>query len=210
MTSNVQGLRVLSRRAQACTLCPRLASRTAVLSELNGSPQARILMVGEAPGRRGADRTRIPFSGDQSGRNLDAILAAAGLARADIFFTSAVLCCPEENGKNTRPRTSEIANCQPFLKAVIELIRPRIVATLGGVGLEAIGRLYGRRWKLADVVATPIEMQTFMLMPLYHPSPQVVITARSLSQQTEDMRQLARLAQRLAALPQPQRIRGTA
>jgi len=172
-----------------------------VLSELNGRPDARILMIGEAPGRRGADRTRIPFTGDQSGRNLDAILAAAGLSRDELFITSAVLCCPEENGRNTRPTSAEINNCQPFLKAVIELVRPRVVATLGGVGLDALGRLYGQRWKLADVVATPIELDGFTLVPLYHPSPQVVITTRTLEQQKRDMIALCRLANELGARP---------
>jgi DNA polymerase len=210
VVSKLRRLRLLSRQAHACTLCPRLASRTAVLSRLNGDPHARILMIGEAPGRRGADRTRVPFSGDQSGRNLDAILAAAGLSRGEIFFTSAVLCCPEEDGHNTRPRAAEIANCQPFLKAVIELVAPRIVATLGSVGLEALGRLYGRRWKLADIVGRPIEMETFTLMALYHPSPQVIITARSLAQQSADMKELAALARRLKVLSYAGEAAGTA
>ena len=61
----------LVKDAAGCTLCPAMCGRSAVLSELNGSTDAKIMFIGEAPGRKGADRTRVPFSGDQSGANLD-------------------------------------------------------------------------------------------------------------------------------------------
>src|ERR687895_2998622 len=84
----------LVRDASNCTLCPAMCGRSAVLSTLNGSPDARVMFIGEAPGRKGADRTRIPFSGDQSGKNFDRFLQAAGLKRSEIFITSAALCNP--------------------------------------------------------------------------------------------------------------------
>ena len=56
----------LVAEAAACNLCPQMCERRAVLSELNGKPGARVLFIGEAPGRQGGDRTRVPFSGDQS------------------------------------------------------------------------------------------------------------------------------------------------
>jgi len=60
----------LAAEAAACTLCPAMCERTAVLSELNGPVDARVMFIGEAPGRKGADRTRIPFSGDSIGKEL--------------------------------------------------------------------------------------------------------------------------------------------
>ena len=66
----------LATEAAHCTLCPAMCERTAVLSELNGPINARVMFIGEAPGRKGADRTRIPFSGDQSGKNFERFLAS--------------------------------------------------------------------------------------------------------------------------------------
>src|SRR5678816_2278949 len=79
----------LIKEAASCTLCPAMCGRSAVLSELNGSPDAQIMFIGEAPGRKGADRTRVPFSGDQSGANLDRFLNSINLTRKEIFITSA-------------------------------------------------------------------------------------------------------------------------
>src|SRR6266550_1115753 len=84
----------LSAEAAACTLCPAMCERTAVLGELNGSLDVRVMFIGEAPGRKGADRTRIPFSGDQSGRNFERFLSSIDLTRTEIFITSAALCNP--------------------------------------------------------------------------------------------------------------------
>src|SRR5918992_4344349 len=84
----------LVKDASSCTLCPTMCGRAAVLSELNGSTEARVMFIGEAPGRKGADRTHVPFSGDQSGKNFDRFLEAAGLKRSEIFITSAALCNP--------------------------------------------------------------------------------------------------------------------
>src|SRR5216684_2454495 len=94
----------LSAEAAACTLCPAMCERAAVLSELNGSLDARVLFIGEAPGRKGADRTRIPFSGDQSGKNFERFLASINLGRDQIFITSAALCNPQtSSGANRKP-----------------------------------------------------------------------------------------------------------
>src|SRR6185369_1487902 len=100
--------RELTAEAAACTQCPAMCGRSAVLSELNGSPAARIMFIGEAPGRKGADRTRMPFSGDQSGANLDRFLGSIKLTRQEIFITSAALCNPRsESGANRRPTQKE-------------------------------------------------------------------------------------------------------
>src|SRR5437588_7666598 len=129
----------IAAEAACCTRCSAMCGRAAVLSELNGPIDARVMFIGEAPGRKGADRTRIPFSGDQSGKNFDRFLASIGLKRSEIFITSAALCNPRSSsGANRRPTTSEVRNCSDFLKRTIELIDPRVIVTLGGVALDAL------------------------------------------------------------------------
>src|SRR2546425_13084376 len=99
----------LAAEAAACVRCPAMCDRSAVLSELNGALDVRVMFIGEAPGRKGADRTRVPFSGDQSGKNFDRFLQSIGLIRADIFITSAALCNPRSaSGANRRPSAAEI------------------------------------------------------------------------------------------------------
>src|ERR1700716_1117231 len=84
----------LCDEARDCSLCPGMAQRTAVLSEMNGSLTPRVLFVAEAPGRRGADRTRIPMTGDRSGETFHHLLVIAGLHVDEIFITNAILCSP--------------------------------------------------------------------------------------------------------------------
>src|ERR1700704_3486706 len=125
--------------ATVCIRCPAMCERTAVLSELNGSVAARIMFIGEAPGRKGADQTRVPFSGDQSGKNFDRFLASIGLSRQQIFITSAALCNPRsESGANRRPTRAELANCSYFLRQTLEIVDPQVVVTLGSVALDAL------------------------------------------------------------------------
>src|SRR5215213_6342334 len=144
----------LANEAAVCTLCPAMCGRSAVLSELNGSPEARVMFIGEAPGRKGADRTRVPFSGDQSGANLDRFLGSIKLTRQEIFITSAALCNPRsESGANRKPTQKELANCSGFLRRTIELIDPRVIVTLGSVALEALKRIQYHELNLKESAA---------------------------------------------------------
>ena len=180
----------LSKNAARCRLCPAMADLPAVLSSKNGSIYTDLIFVAEAPGRFGAGRTGIPFHGDRSGNNFKLLLDHAGLNRKDIFITNAVLCNPLKSGNNRRPTTKEIENCSSFLQNLIDLITPKVISTIGGVGLEAVNRLFGTNYKLADVVARPFSLDNFILFPLYHPSPRVIYTRRSLAQQKKDFRKL--------------------
>lgn len=167
-----------------------MADLPAVLSSQNGSIYSDLIFVAEAPGRLGAGRTGVPFRGDRSGDNFELLLDHVGLKRKDIFITNAVLCNPLKSGNNRRPITKEIENCSFFLQDLIDLIVPKVISTLGGVGLEAINRIFGTRYKLADVVARPLSVCEFILFPLYHPSPRVVYTRRTLDEQKRDFRKL--------------------
>ena len=183
----------LFRQASGCARCPRMARRSAVLGPECGPLSARLLLVGEAPGRLGAERSRVPFLGDRSGQHFETLLAHVGLTREDVFITNAVLCCPTAEGRNARPTASEIANCSSFLKQTIELVSPRVVATLGTVALDAVGRLVDCHWRLPDVVGRPLPWQDRFVVPLYHPSPRVTIYRRPMLQQKRDIGAVAAL-----------------
>jgi uracil-DNA glycosylase family 4 len=169
-----------------------MCGRTAVLSQLNGPLDARVMFIGEAPGRKGADRTRVPFSGDQSGANFDRFLGSVGLKREEIFITSAALCNPRtESGANRRPTKKEVANCSGFLRSTIELVDPRVVVTLGSVALEALKRIHYHELNLKEDAARIHSWQERLLVPIYHPSPQVLASHRREEQQLKDYQVVA-------------------
>jgi len=178
--------------AASCTRCPAMCGRSAVLSKLNGSPDARIMFIGEAPGRKGADRTRVPFSGDQSGANLDRFLGSIGLKREQIFITSAALCNPRsDSGANRKPSQKELTNCSAFLRRTIELIDPRVIVTLGTVALEALKRIEYHELSLKESGAAIHSWQDRVLVPIYHPSPQVLASHRREAEQLRDYQVVA-------------------
>lgn len=182
----------LCAEAASCVACPRMAGRRRVLSSACGPVPARLMLVGEAPGRRGADRTGVPFSGDASGRALAELFACAALDRADVFVTNAVLCNPRDAaGRNARPLAGELANCAEFLARQIALVDPKIVAPMGGVALGALERLHPHGRTLADA-GRAVKWNGRVLFPLYHPSPRAR-RYRSLARQKADFRRLARL-----------------
>lgn len=178
-----------------------MCGRAAVLSGLNGPVTARVMFIGEAPGRKGADRTRIPFSGDQSGKNFDRFLSSIGLNRSDIFITSAALCNPQApSGANRRPSTQELRNCSDFLRRTIELVDPTVIVTLGGVALEALKLIHYHEFSLSQDGATVRKWNHRTLVPLYHPSPQVLITSRDEKAQLRDYKVVARAIERVNLL----------
>jgi uracil-DNA glycosylase len=184
---------MLASAAAACTRCPAMCGRSAVLSELNGSPEARVMFVGEAPGRKGADRTRIPFSGDQSGVNFDRFLGSINLAREEIFITSAALCNPRsESGANRKPAQKELQNCSDFLRRTIELVDPRVIVTLGSVALEALKRIQYHELNLKESAARIHNWNGRVLVPIYHPSPQVLASHRREAEQLRDYQIVAK------------------
>lgn len=177
----------LVEEAAGCTLCPAMCGRSAVLSEMNGSPEARVMFIGEAPGRKGADRTRVPFSGDQSGANLDRFLSSINLTRQEIFITSAALCNPRsESGANRKPTQKELANCSGFLRRTINVVDPRVIVTLGSVALEALKRIQYHELNLKESAARIHSWDGRVLVPIYHPSPQVLASHRREAEQLQD------------------------
>jgi uracil-DNA glycosylase family 4 len=158
----VATLTELEREAVACTRCRLAAGRTNVVFGM-GNPEADLMFVGEGPGAE-EDKQALPFVG-RSGQLLDRlILEEMGLTRADFYITNTVLCRPPGNRD---PQEDEIASCSPFLEQRIELIRPRVVVTLGNFATklllgttEGITRLRGRSYPF----------RTGVLIPTFHPS----------------------------------------
>ncbi len=187
--------------AAGCTLCPAMCGRSAVLSESNGSPEARVMFIGEAPGRKGADRTRIPFSGDQSGANFDRFLSSIKLTRQEIFITSAALCNPRsESGANRKPTQKELANCSGFLRRTIATVDPRVIVTLGSVALEALKRIQYHELNLKNSAAQIHSWNDRVLVPIYHPSPQVLASHRREAEQLQDYQVVEKAIHRLRRL----------
>ena len=183
-----------------CTRCPSMCGRRPVLSELNGSPGARVMFIGEAPGRKGADRTRVPFSGDQSGANFDRYLSSIGLTRKEIFITSAALCNPRsESGANRKPTRKELENCSGFLRRAIEVVDPRVIVTLGSVALEALKRIQYHELSLKESAAQIHSWNDRVLVPIYHPSPQVLASHRREAEQLADYQVVSRGLRRIKA-----------
>ena len=138
--------------------CPLQQTATR-LCFAEGSPQAKLMLIGEAPGAE-EDRQGKPFVGP-SGQLLDRMLAAIGLDRRSVWITNIVFWRPPGN---RAPTTTEIAVCQPFVERQIELLRPRHILFLGGSaarGLlevtEGVTKLRGRPfvYKPADVAPIP-------------------------------------------------------
>ena len=188
----------LAAEAAACTRCPAMCGRRAVLSDLNGSPDARIMFIGEAPGRKGADRTRVPFSGDQSGANLDRFLSSIKLTRKEIFITSAALCNPlSDSGANRKPTQKELANCSSFLQRTIDLVNPQVIVTLGSVALEALKRIQCHELNLKTSASQIHWWNNRVLVPIYHPSPQVLASHRREAEQLKDYQVVAQAIHQL-------------
>lgn len=183
----------VAARAHACRRCPRMDGRTRAIGPANGPLDARVLFVAEAPGRLGADRTGVPLSGDQTGRNFERLLASAGIERSEVFVTNAVLCNPRRpDGLNAPPTRLEIRNCSEHLRALIELLNPAWVVSLGRAALGALAVIEPHDRQLARDVGSPIAWYGRRLAPLYHPGPRAV-ARRGFGQQTADYAALARL-----------------
>jgi len=133
-----------------------------------GSPKARIVFVGEAPGGD-EDLQGRPFVG-RAGQLLDKMIGAMGLTRSDIFICNILKCRPPGNRD---PKPEEIVRCLPYLKRQLEAIRPEVIIALGAHAArtllnrnDAIGRLRGR---FHEYYTSP-EAEPIKLMATYHPA----------------------------------------
>jgi DNA polymerase len=189
-------LKAVWQESQTCARCPQLAaSRTTVVFGA-GNADAELMFIGEAPGAN-EDKQGLPFVG-QAGRLLEQLLGEIGLARADVFIANTLNCRPPGNRD---PLPSEIAACQDYTFRQLELIRPRVVCTLGNFATKllradpatGITRLHGR-----EELRT-IGPRTVRLYPLYHPAA-ALYTPSMLDILRTDFRRIPELL----ALPEPE------
>jgi uracil-DNA glycosylase len=153
------------REASVCTLCPLSETRTSVVFGA-GDSNADLMFVGEAPGAE-EDRQGLPFVG-RAGGLLTELLEGIGLAREGVFIANVLKCRPPGNRD---PQPVEIETCQPYLNRQVELIEPRVVATLGNFATKL---LTGSRTGITRVRGTvqvhELGGRTVFLMPLLHPA----------------------------------------
>ena len=202
----------LNRQVVCCTRCPRLViyreeiaatKRRAYLQWQYwgkpvpgfGDPQARILVLGLAPGAHGSNRTGRPFTGDASGNFMYPILYEAGFASQPnatdcndgmklkaLYITAAVRCAPPDN----KPLPSELANCAPYLDREIEILsKLKVVVALGRIGFEAYLNHLKRRGLLESKKPYLFQHGAHYKMPdgkillaSYHPSNQNTQTGK--------------------------------
>lgn len=147
-TAEIEALEVLEtvrRVASECTRCRLHESRRTVVFA-DGSPEARVMCVGEAPGRH-EDESGVPFVG-RAGKLLDELLLSIGLPREDVYICNVLKCRPPQN---RNPQEDEIERCSPFLRRQVALVKPEVVVAFGTFAArtllgarESLGRLRGR------------------------------------------------------------------
>ena len=154
-------LPALQEFVEGCTRCKLSTGRTNIVFG-QGNPNARLMFVGEAPGRD-EDEQGLAFVG-RAGQLLTKIIEAIGMQRDDVFICNVLRCRPPNN---RNPEPDEVASCMPFLDETIRLVAPRVIVTLGTFAAQAvlgtdepIGRLRGR-WRTAKGTR---------VMPTFHPA----------------------------------------
>ena len=192
-TNSPHWLTVLNREVTACTRCPRLvAYREQVAREKRrayrdweywgkpvpgfGDPEARVLIMGLAPGAHGSNRTGRPFTGDASGKFMFPVLYETGFANQpdatdrndglrlkDLYITAAVRCAPPAN----KPLPQELLACSHFLdRELAGLEKVKIVVALGKIGFDAYLNYMKRRRPLGDGKLTSSNLISSNMAPV--------------------------------------------
>ena len=180
-------LAALEREVACCTRCPLHRTRTQAVFGV-GDPDADLMFVGEAPGFH-EDKQGFPFVG-QAGKLLDRLLGDIGLTRADVYIANVLKSRPPGNRD---PQPNEIEACEGYLFRQIELIEPKVVATLGNFATKllsgkplGITRVHGREQP------TTLGGRSVLLYPIYHPAA-ALYTPAMLRVLEEDFRRLPEL-----------------
>jgi len=158
-------LAALATSVAGCTRCPLAAGRTQVVFG-SGDPAADLMFVGEAPGFH-EDQQGVPFVG-QAGKLLERLLAGIGLERRGVYIANVIKCRPPGNRD---PQPEEIEACESYLFRQVELIQPRVVATLGNFATKLLsGKPTGITRVHGQEQETTIGCRRVLLYPLYHPA----------------------------------------
>lgn len=148
-------------QVESCRRCPLCDGRTQTVFGA-GNPHARVMFIGEAPGKN-EDLQGEPFVG-AAGHYLNELLGCAGLRREDVFIANVLKCRPPGNRD---PRPEEIQTCTPFLREQTRTIDPEVLVTLGKFSTQfilktqvGITRLHGRVQRAGK----------FLVFPIFHPA----------------------------------------
>ncbi len=155
-------LESLQKQAQNCHLCALSKSRQKVVFG-EGNPHADLLFIGEAPGAT-EDSSGRPFTG-RSGELLTKMIEnVLHISRSDVYITNIVKCRPPNNQV---PTPIQAHTCQPYLLKQIELIKPKLIVTLGAAAYHF---LTGDETGISKVRGTLHQQNGYTLIPTYHPS----------------------------------------
>jgi uracil-DNA glycosylase len=178
VSRNIQVLQELETRALVCTQCGLAETRTQVVFGV-GDPEARLMFVGEAPGKN-EDLQGEPFVG-AAGKLLDSLLEEIGLRRSEVYIANVLKCRPPGNRD---PRPDEIDACKGYLREQIRLVAPEVVMTLGNFATKLLLN--------TEVGITRLRGQAYpwwldaLLVPTFHPAAALRSGDRVTSQMRED------------------------
>jgi uracil-DNA glycosylase family 4 len=144
-----------------CTRCKLHKGRTKIVFG-TGNPNAELMFVGEGPGRD-EDLSGEPFVG-RAGKLLTDMIKAMGLQREDVYISNVVKCRPPEN---RLPEKDEIATCSPFLMRQIDVIKPKVICTLGSCSAQT---LLQTTQGISKLRGEWFDFRNAKLMPTYHPA----------------------------------------
>jgi DNA polymerase len=161
MNERLPEIERLGQQAADCRSCDLAAGRTQVVWG-DGPATARVVFIGEAPGRK-EDEGGRPFIGP-AGHLLDELLERAHITRADVYITNIVKCRPPGNRD---PRDEEIVACRGYLNAQLRLLRPKVIVTLGAFATRLILQTGAG---ISSVQGRIFERHGYKVLPLYHPA----------------------------------------
>ncbi len=170
VTGSTRGEQLESLRRQAENWGPvkSLGSLRETMVFATGNPEARVMLVGEAPGYQ-EEKEREPFVGP-AGQKLNDILKAMGISREEVYISNIVKfrpSTPNQTTNNRKPTPEEMAACMPFVRAEIAIIKPDCIIALGGTAAEGLlglaGTVTSMRGAWHDFEGTPVRTT-------YHPS----------------------------------------
>jgi DNA polymerase len=195
-------LDVYAAQTATCTRCALAEGRTQVVFG-NGDPEADLMFVGEAPGFH-EDKQGFPFVG-QAGKLLDQLLGGIGLTRDMVFVANVLKCRPPGNRD---PMPDEIEACESHLFRQVELIQPKVVATLGNFSTKLLsGKPLGITRVHGQVQQVTLGGRSVLLYPLYHPAA-ALYTPSMLEVLKEDFARIPDLlGQVVEPVPEPEPLR---
>lgn len=182
---------ILNKTCQSCRLCPQVMHDHAFIGPENGSLDADLMFIAEAPGNA-RDVPLIPLFGNQSGNNFSKLLAHAGISRSKIFVTNALLHSPiRQNGTMRQPRASELKNCSRFLNEQISIVKPQLIVAVGRVAVDQLNKMSGLEMPLDPYWTHFWKIKQCYVTTVYHPSPNVMSSKRAMTDQIADYKRIA-------------------